>query len=41
MDAAREMVNDIFGDSNGEEFLGFSREELGTHSDVVVGECDV
>ena len=33
MAAGRELANDIFRDSDGEEFVEFSREELGIHSD--------
>ena len=40
MAANRELVDDIFGDSDEEEFVGFSREELGIHSDLEVEEDD-
>ena len=40
MAANRELVDDIFGDSDEEEFVGFSREELGIHSDLEVEEYD-
>ena len=36
MAADRELVDDIFGDGVEEEFVGFSREELGIHQDVAV-----
>ena len=38
MAANRELVDDIFRDSDEEEFAGFSREELGIHSDLEVEE---
>ena len=38
MAANRELIDDIFGDSDEEEFTGFSREELGIHSDLEVDE---
>ena len=40
MAANRELVDDIFGDSDEEEFVGFSREELRIHSDLEVEEYD-
>ena len=40
MAANRELVNDIFRDSDEEEFAGFSREDLGIHSDLEVEEGD-
>ena len=36
MAADRELVDDIFRDSDEEEFVRISREELGIHSDVEV-----
>ena len=38
MAANREIVDDIFRDSDDEEFAGFSREELGIHSNLEVEE---
>ena len=32
--ADKELVDDIFGDSDEEEFVGFSKEELLVHWDV-------
>ena len=40
MAADRERVDDIFRDSDREEFVRFSREELGIHSDVEVEKYD-
>ena len=40
MAANRELVDDIFEDSDKEEFAGFSREELGIHSKLEVEEYD-
>ena len=40
MAASKEFVNDIFGGSDEEQFAGFSREELGIHSDLEVEDWD-
>ena len=40
MAANREPVDDIFGDSHEEKFVGFSREELGIDSVVEVQKYD-